>query len=470
MLKDRKEGVVYLHWCSLTVAASGVYLGWLVFAKISPGFHGVQGPNVLLYLFGVVIGSVWLHQGLHGVGHRLGDMGWIESMRHSRQQLFRFIIVLFTLAFVIKDSEVSRIFLFGYILLMAVVFTAANVYFPKIIVGLFFRKKLMRTVLVAKPDEVMKLHDMLTARQHLGIKIVGWVGNAESDGSDRISLPKLGGLDNLGPVLQEHDLAQVVVSQHSFPPEEGRAIAQCAEEAACRVRFFAHVQRYFPSESVSIEHEGQFTFVTQASEPLENPVNRLLKRVLDVSVSLPVILFVLPPLTLVVWFMQRRQSAGPVFHRQYRSGLDRKKFLIYKYRTMHVANDAAALTRQAQASDSRIFPFGRFLRRTSLDEFPQFFNVLKGDMSVSGPRPHLLEHDEQFAKIVNSYYTRHFVKPGITGLAQTRGFRGEISEPSLLHKRIGYDMIYIRRWTLSLDLQILFWTVRQVVFPPRSAY
>jgi lipopolysaccharide/colanic/teichoic acid biosynthesis glycosyltransferase len=311
---------------------------------------------------------------------------------------------------------------------------------------------------------------MLAARGHLGIKIVGWVGDNESDMSDQIPLPKLGALRDLSRVLQEHLLSQVVVSQHSFPPEEGRAIAQCAEEAACRVRFFAHVQRYFPSESVSVEHEGQFTFVTQASEPLENPVNRLSKRLLDISVSLPVVLFVLPPLTLFVWFMQRRQSAGPVVHRQYRSGINRKKFLIYKYRTMHVANNAAALTKQAQANDSRIFSFGRFLRRTSLDEFPQFLNVLMGDMSVSGPRPHLLEHDEQFAKIVNSYYTRHFVKPGITGLAQTRGYRGEISEPSLLHKRIGYDMIYIRRWTLSLDLQILFQTVSQVVFPPRSAY
>ncbi len=210
--------------------------------------------------------------------------------------------------------------------------------------------------------------------------------------------------------------------------------------------------------------------MTLTSEPLENPVNRLLKRLLDIAVSLPVVLFVLPPLTLVVWLRQRMQSSGPVFHRQYRSGLNRKKFLIYKYRTMHVANSASALTKQAQANDSRIYPFGRFLRRTSLDEFPQFLNVLMGKMSVSGPRPHLLEHDEQFSKIVNSYYTRHFVKPGITGLAQTRGYRGEISEPSLLHKRIGYDMIYIRRWTLLLDLQILLRTVSQVFFPPRSAY
>jgi len=470
MLKDRKEGVIYLHWCALTLTAVGVYLGWMIFAKINPGFHGVQGSNVVLYLLGVIVASCWLHRGLHHIGHRLGDMGFAESFLHSRHQLFRFIIVLFTLAFVIKDSEMSRKFLFGYILLLAVGLTIANLYFPKIIVRIFFRKKLMQTVLVAKPEEVMKLCVMLATREHLGIKIVGWVGDSKTIASSQIPLTKLGELEDLRRVLVEQNASQIVVSQHSFPPEEGRAIAQCAEEIACRVRFFSHVQRYFPGQPVSVEHEGHFTFVTQASEPLENPVNRLLKRLLDIVVALPVVVFVLPSLTLLVWFMQQRQSCGPVIHRQYRSGLNRKKFLIYKYRTMHVPSSAASLTKQAQVNDSRIYPFGRFLRRTSLDEFPQFLNVLMGDMSVSGPRPHLLEHDEEFAKIVNLYYTRHFVKPGITGLAQTRGFRGEISEPELLHKRIGYDMIYIRRWTFLLDLQILARTVSQVVFPPRSAY
>lgn len=210
--------------------------------------------------------------------------------------------------------------------------------------------------------------------------------------------------------------------------------------------------------------------MTAASEPLENPLNRLLKRSLDIAVSLPVVLVVLPPLSVVVWWMQRRQSPGALIHCQYRSGLDHKKFLMYKFRTMHEVGNAGELSRQARKDDSRIYPFGRFLRRTSLDEIPQFLNVLIGNMSVSGPRPHLMEHDEKFARIVSTYYTRHFVKPGITGLAQCNGFRGEISEPSLLEKRIGYDMLYIRRWTFSLDLQILLQTVRQVVFPPRTAY
>jgi exopolysaccharide biosynthesis polyprenyl glycosylphosphotransferase len=280
----------------------------------------------------------------------------------------------------------------------------------------------------------------------------------------------LGTLEELRRIVIEHDVSQVVVSQAAHEPRQAHEIARCVQDAGCRVRFYANSRSYFGTLPISVEHEGDYTFVMLTAEPLENPANRALKRVLDIAVSLPVVLFVLPPLVAIVALMQYRQSPGPIFHRQYRSGLNRKKFMIYKFRTMHVEGSENSVTKQAQRHDSRVYEFGRFLRRSSLDEIPQFLNVLLGDMSVSGPRPHLIEHDEQFAKVVNSYYTRHFVKPGITGLAQSKGFRGEISEVSLLHKRINYDMLYIRRWSIFLDLQILVDTVRQVIRPPRSAY
>jgi exopolysaccharide biosynthesis polyprenyl glycosylphosphotransferase len=396
-------------------------------------------------------------------------MGLIESVPHTLHQLARYIAVLLALAFITRDGDLSRKFLLGYIVNMSVALTLANMYLPPIIAWFFFHENLMPTVLVADASEVVKLHDMMVAREHLGIKIVGWVGNGDSS-AEQFQVPKLGGPDALRQILGENRVSQVVISQHSFSPETGRTLAQCAEEAGCRVRFFLHVQRYFPDQPVSIEQEGAFTLMAAADEPLENPLNRLLKRSLDIAISLPVVLFMLPPLSAVVWWMQRRQSPGPLIHRQYRSGLDHKKFLILKFRTMHEVRNAVELSRQAQPDDCRIFPFGRILRRTSLDEFPQFLNVLIGSMSVSGPRPHLIEHDEQFARIVRTYYTRQFVKPGITGLAQCNGFRGEISEPELLRKRISYDMLYIRRWTFSMDLQILLQTVRQVLFPPRTAY
>jgi len=469
MLKDRREGLVYLHWCALTVVSVGVYLAWVAFIRAWPSIHQVQGPNFLLYLLGVVVASFSVHIGGDDANPRLGQLGLIESIPHTLHQLARYGAVLLAIAFLTRDSDLSRKFVFGYLANMAVVLTLANMYFPPLIAWLFFREKLLRTLLVAEGGEVGKLQDMLDSRGHLGIQILGWAGAGDA-GAESARAPKLGELPDLRQILQDQDVSQVVISQHSFSAEEGRSVARCAEEAGCRVRFFLHVQRYFPDQPVSIEQEGAFTLMAAAGEPLENPFNRLLKRALDVAVALPVVLLVLPPLALIVWAMQRRQSPGPLLHRQYRSGLDRRRFLIYKFRTMHDVPNAAEFSRQAQPDDCRIYPFGRFLRRTSLDEFPQFLNVLRGDMSVSGPRPHLLEHDEQFARIVSTYYTRHFVKPGITGLAQCHGFRGEIVEPSLLEKRIGYDMLYIRQWTFSLDLQILLRTVREVVFPPRTAY
>jgi lipopolysaccharide/colanic/teichoic acid biosynthesis glycosyltransferase len=173
----------------------------------------------------------------------------------------------------------------------------------------------------------------------------------------------------------------------------------------------------------------------------------------------------------MVAVFQRLQSPGPIFYPQMRSGINKQRFNIWKFRTMNVAAQTKEQERiQATSGDSRVYAFGRFLRRTSLDELPQFINVLFGEMSVAGPRPHMIEHDEQFAKLLLNYYSRHYVKPGITGLAQSKGFRGEISEVSLLEKRVGYDLMYINQWSLLLDIKILFATARQVLFPPKTAY
>lgn len=468
MLKDRQEGLRCLFGCALVLTASALYLLWTATVEWTGWVKLAEPVDTSVYLLGVFAGMLWITHGMRHQQGQLGNLGWLESIRIARQQLIRIIAVLFTIAFVTKDTGVSRIFLIGFIVLLAVALVLANRYFPRIIIRLFFHRTIMRTVIVAPVAELEELTNWMKSREHFGIQLVGWVG--EGDNENGSALPRLGSLAELRRIVIEHDVTQVVVSQFAFNPVQAHEIARCVEEAGCRVRFYANSRRYFGSLPVSVEHDGDYTFIRLTSEPLENPANRALKRMLDIAVSLPVVLFVMPPLVAVVAIVQRFQSPGPIFHRQFRSGLNRRKFLIYKFRTMHVEGTAHSMSRQAKREDSRVYRFGRFLRRTSLDEIPQFLNVLIGDMSVSGPRPHLLEHDEQFAKMVNAYYTRHFVKPGITGLAQSKGFRGEISEISLLHKRIGYDMIYIRRWSLSLDLQILLDTIRQVFNPPKSAY
>jgi putative colanic acid biosynthesis UDP-glucose lipid carrier transferase len=156
-----------------------------------------------------------------------------------------------------------------------------------------------------------------------------------------------------------------------------------------------------------------------------------------------------------------------VIYKQPRAGLQNQLFFIYKFRSMHLGNDDE--NRQASAADTRIFPAGRWFRRTSLDEIPQFLNVFRGEMSLVGPRPHLVQHNEQFARHMKSYYVRAMVKPGITGLAQVRGFRGEARSEQDIVKRIESDISYLETWSFSLDLVILARTAWQVLFPPKTA-
>jgi len=176
----------------------------------------------------------------------------------------------------------------------------------------------------------------------------------------------------------------------------------------------------------------------------------------------------MPPLCAVVWLLHRIQSPGPLFFRQTRRGFGGGEFRIFKFRTMHAGKKAD--TRQAQRGDERIFPAAHWLRRTSLDEIPQFLNVLRGEMSVVGPRPHIPEHDEQWSRILNAYHVRTVAKPGITGLAQVRGMRGEAKSDEDVLKRIESDLEYIENYTPLVDLTIVAQTALQVLFPKNTAY
>jgi lipopolysaccharide/colanic/teichoic acid biosynthesis glycosyltransferase len=169
-----------------------------------------------------------------------------------------------------------------------------------------------------------------------------------------------------------------------------------------------------------------------------------------------------------VWIIQRINSPGPLLLRQMRAGLQNNQFEILKFRTMHVNNPAEA--RQATRDDLRIYRGGRTLRRLSIDELPQFWNVLQGQMSVVGPRPHLIEHNEAFARVISRFPIRMVVKPGITGLAQIRGFRGEARTSEAIGQRLRSDIEYLENWRLLLDVMIIAKTALQMLVPPKTAY
>ncbi|MDX1909362.1 MAG: undecaprenyl-phosphate glucose phosphotransferase [Bacteroidia bacterium] len=218
----------------------------------------------------------------------------------------------------------------------------------------------------------------------------------------------------------------------------------------------------------NVDFLGHIPIISLRQEPLRNLLNQMLKRGFDLVFSLAVILLVFPVMFPLIALLIKLDSPGPVIFKQLRSGKNNRKFWCYKFRTMRVNPDEEH--RQATRHDSRVTPLGRFLRRSSLDEFPQFINVLLGDMSVVGPRPHMIQHTHEYAVTINKFLFRHFITPGITGLAQVNGYRGEITDPYLMQKRVEYDTWYIENWSLLLDIKIVLQTILGLLRGQERAY
>lgn len=201
--------------------------------------------------------------------------------------------------------------------------------------------------------------------------------------------------------------------------------------------------------------------------PQENPVNKVIKRLFDIALAIVALVCCLPLLPVVAIFVLM-QSPGPLLFHQERTGMNGKNFVCYKFRSMHVNKYADMV--QATEKDPRKFPFGSWMRKYNIDELPQFWNVLKGDMSVVGPRPHMLFHTEMYKGRIGKYMVRHFVKPGITGWAQVTGFRGETKELWQMEERVKCDIWYIENWSIWLDIRIVWMTVKSIFIHDEKAY
>ena len=232
--------------------------------------------------------------------------------------------------------------------------------------------------------------------------------------------------------------------------------------------------RLIPDFGIAINRKLEIGFydnlpvLTPRHEPLERTTNRIVKRSFDILFSLFVILVIFPFVFPILGLLIKLSSRGPIFFKQLRSGKNNKCFYCYKFRTMVVNEESEKL--QAVKNDYRVTKLGELLRKTNLDELPQFFNVLVGDMSVVGPRPHMLFHTEQYSKIINRYMVRHLVKPGITGWAQVNGYRGNTKDTSLMEKRIQYDMWYLENWNIWLDIKIVLMTTFNSLKGEKNAY
>ena len=251
--------------------------------------------------------------------------------------------------------------------------------------------------------------------------------------------------------------------------DESEKIVRVMRFCDNNVTHFYYVPRQFGNYRLNLQPElfGELPIFTNRREPLANIGNRVLKRTFDVVFSGLACLFLFPFFPFIALII-KLQSPGPVFFKQNRTGINGKTFKCYKFRSMHV--NANADIAQASKDDPRKFAFGNLMRKTNIDEFPQFINVLKGDMSIVGPRPHMLYHTEVYGNMIDKYMVRHFCRPGITGYAQVTGFRGETKELWQMEERVKRDIWYIENWSFLLDLRIIFKTAWGIIVPDKNAY
>ena len=252
-----------------------------------------------------------------------------------------------------------------------------------------------------------------------------------------------------------------------FSNKEIQGIVNCAEKQFIKIKFVPS-NIGIGTNSFKVDFYGYIPVFIHRPIPLDDSVNRISKRVFDIVFSLLIIILILSWLIPLLYIIIKLDSRGKVFYKQKRSGLLGGHFTCYKLRSMYVEHNDKFI--QATANDSRITKVGRYLRKYNLDELPQFLNVLLGNMSVVGPRPHPIELDDSYKDEIDKYMIRHFVKPGITGLAQVNGYRGETKGPELMSGRVKLDVFYLENWSFLLDLKIIFLTVWNSIKGDKKAF
>ncbi|WP_259067315.1 undecaprenyl-phosphate glucose phosphotransferase [Mucilaginibacter sp. X4EP1] len=309
------------------------------------------------------------------------------------------------------------------------------------------------------------LHNFFKQNPDAGYVTLGFFDdNAENIKESKLFL---GGTDSCIDYVITNKVDEIFCT---LPLSESKTIERLMLGADKNLIRFKFVPEYYDysKKPTYIQSFGHIPIISVRTEPLENLLNRSIKRFFDVVFSLFVIVFIFSWLFPILAILIKLESRGPVFFTQVRSGRDNNPFKCYKFRSMRVNNDADQ--KQATRNDNRITRTGAFLRRTSLDELPQFFNVLRGNMSVVGPRPHMIIHTSQYSKLIDRFMVRHFLKPGITGWAQIKGLRGETKTVDAMLQRVEADVWYLENWSFLLDLKIIFLTIRNSLKGDENAF
>ncbi len=413
--------------------------------------------ELLLFYNIAWIGAAYLLR-LHDTNR---TMSFEKILKRLLNALGLYLLLIF--AFIgLKGNGFYKIFVFE-----SYCFTTAGVSFFHLmfLLGLKYYRRIgynYRKVLIVGYGELAsELRKFFTFHPEHGFKFLGYF-------DDKNSSPMVRG--KIGEVM-DFSLKMSIDEIYCVLPyvnhNQVQDIINFAEDHFIKVKIIPDY-RGFPYKGVDVQLYDFIPILNLRPVPLEDAFNVILKRTFDVLFSIFMAIFVLSWLIPIIAILIKLDSKGPVLFKQKRSGKDNKIFTCYKFRTMYIHDEPEY--KQAKKGDPRITKFGKFLRKTSLDEIPQFYNVIKGEMSVIGPRPHPVKLNEKFHPIINKFMLRHSVKPGITGLAQAKGYRGETSTIQMMKNRVKLDRFYVENWSMLFDIKILILTVNSILKGDDNAY
>ena len=315
-------------------------------------------------------------------------------------------------------------------------------------------------VIIGYTQEAINLKEVFENRKDYGYRFYGYF-------SDKKQNPEiLGKVEDLKKFTLENKIDEIYCSLNEISNEKLKDLVEFADDNNKTIKFIPDTKEIF-SKNLRIDYYELFPVLSLQKTQLHNPYITGTKRAFDIFFSILVIIFILSWLIPILAIFIKLESKGPVFFKQGRPGLDEKEFFCFKFRSMLVNGTTE---KEASKNDPRVTKMGKFMRKTSIDELPQFFNVLIGDMSVVGPRPHLWSQNKAYASRIKKYMVRHYVKPGVTGLAQVKGFRGEIETDEDMINRIKFDVFYIENWSLIMDIKIIIQTVINIFKGEEKAY
>lgn len=367
-------------------------------------------------------------------------------------------ILLYAFIGFFKQPHISRLALGNYIVTISLLLTLFKI-------SSFFLLKRYRAVLGGNRRNVIVIGENEKTRQLIEIfndkSDFGYFFKAQFDTKNNFSL------QNCFDFVMENNIDEIYFSAKELSNKQINMLIDFADNNLRELKFIPDNKDIF-SKKLKYEYYDYIPILSLREIPLQEPINKFLKRLFDIFLSIFIVIFVLSWLTPVLAVIIKLESRGPVFFKQSRNGFNYKEFDCFKFRSMTPNKDAHL--NQVTRGDQRITKVGKFIRKTSIDELPQFFNVLFGDMSVVGPRPHMVSHTNMYAKRIDKFMVRHFVKPGISGLAQISGYRGEVETDKDIIGRVKFDIFYIENWSLLLDLKIIFKTAINAAKGEEKAY